>query len=679
MAPLSPPAAHLEAPLPAATRWTVRLLRRPGMLHLLALLAALLLTLLTVLAIGPRLALWDEQSASLIWSLADPQRVERRVVIVDIDERSTQAIGPWPWPRARQAELLEKLDAAGVSLKMLDILFEGSQRDDRVLARALASPVPTVPAQLFSLDPGITVQSGQLGGALPLGSTCPQASETAYGYMASSSALALALRTPAAAVGHITPLVDPDGAIRQLPALICHQGHTYATLAVSGLLAATEATPALRHDDALLAPPWWLELGALRLPLDSHGHLRVSYQMPRQGFLSVSAVDVLEGRLPADLLKGTWALVGATAFGSRDVVPTPLGRAVSGVEVHAQALSALLDGRTPYAPQGAWLWPWLAGGLAGLLLLAARRLAPRAPHLVLPLASVLLLVGLYASSAVLLLEAQLWLGWLTPALFVVLSALLLGTSEYARSRFERELLYRNLSSYLPEPVAREVATREPDAHVHGRRQTATVLHADLRNFSAYCEGRPPEETAMVLHLFFTTASRIVEERGGVVEQMVGDSLLAVWNGSLPCEQHAQRALEAARVLWLTCVPQLPVIDAPDVPPLDLGIGIETGSIMIGSFGPAGRRVHTVLGEAVTVATRLQAMTGELAYPILTGANLAAASRNGEPLLRLGEFLLNGLSRPRSVYALPVDRPQLGLRLVHDVAEEQGGSSGRHVA
>jgi adenylate cyclase len=623
-----------------------------------------LLALLINALIAPQLALWDEASASIAWKLADDQRLERRIILVDIDERSTQAIGPWPWPRERQAELLEKLNAAGVSLKMLDILFEGNRPGDVRLARALETGAPTIQAQLFSLDPNITIRSGQLGNPLPFGSVCPQPSEAAHGYMASDTALTPNPSRPPSLAGHITPLIDPDGTIRQVPALICFEGRSYATLAVAGLLAASEATPKLWQEDHLLAPAWWLELGAARLPLDRQGHLRVSYQMPRNGFLSLSALDILENRVPAELLKDAWVLIGATAFGARDVVPTPLGRAVSGIEVHAQILSALLDGRSPYRPQGAPLWPWLAGGLGALLLLLALRLAPRAPHLALPLATLINLTALFAASSALLLNAHLWLGWTTPALFLLLAATLLGVAEYARSRFERERLYRNLASYLPEPVARQIATHEPIAQVQATRREATILHADLRNFSAYCEGRPPEETAMVLHLFFTTASRIVEAHGGVVEQMVGDSLLAVWNGSRPNPAHTTHALQAAADLWRTCAPQLPHIESDDTPPLDLGIGLETGSVLIGSFGSAERRTHTVLGEAVTVATRLQALTGELAYPILIGPSLALAQRKHTALHRLGDFLLTGLARPHSVYALPIELPPSRLHLVH---------------
>jgi len=642
-------------------------MQRRGRLRAAVLLVSVLLMLGLSALWGPELSQWDERFDKVTWSLGDQRAVERRVIVVDIDEKSIQALGPWPWPRGLQAELLESLDRAGVSLKLLDILFEGPGEGDARLAKALASPVPTVLAQLFALTPRPIVHSGLLGGALSFGN-CPTASETAYGYLGTQPDLAAAARR----FGHITPLVDTDGSIRQVPGLICHQGRTYAALPLAGLLAATGSAPQLIPGHSPLDPPWWFEVEGQRVPLGMKGQLRVSYQMPRSGFVSISAVDVLRGRVPQDLLRGTWALVGATAFGARDAVPTPLGRAVSGVEVHAQELSAILDERTPYVPIGAPLWPWLAGGISALLLLAVVSWLPRGVAVAMPVVAVANSLTLYALHAYLLLDQHLWLGWVTPTLFTLISATLLVSAEFGRVRFERERLYRNLASYLPEPVAREVARREPDTQVRASRHEATVLYADLRNFSAYCDGRPPEETAMVLHLFYTTASRIVAEHGGVVEQMVGDGLLAVWNGSAPCADHAHHALDAAAELWRLCAPQLPCVASRNVPPLDLGIGIETGSVLVGSFGPAARRVHAVLGEGVTVATRLQTLTGDLACPILVGAGTQAALTDSIRLRKLGDFLLPGLAAPRSVFSLPVKFAPGHLRLAFDQDQRVAG-------
>ncbi|MDE2342223.1 MAG: adenylate/guanylate cyclase domain-containing protein [Betaproteobacteria bacterium] len=647
-----------------AAAFREKLLLRPWTLRLLALGLALLVTLAAVGLWGPQLKQWDERTGSAAWNLGSGSAQERRVVVVDIDEKSVQALGAWPWPRERMAALLNRLDRDGVSLKLLDVLFDNERPGDAALKKALASPVPTVAAELFALDSHPALRSGVLAGALPMG--CPAASLQAGGYLAPEAGL-LAAGAP---VGHITPILDPDGAIRQVPALLCFNGAAYAALPVAGAWAADpETAPKLEAGRSLWSPAWWLRVGEWRLPLDGQGRFRVSYQLPRSGFLSVSAADVLNGQVPPGMLKGAWALVGATAFGAGDAVPTPQGGAVGGVEVHAQALSALLDDRTPYTPRFAPAWPWAGGLVSALLLLLLLRRPRGSAGLLLSGAGVALAAGAFGLHALLLLSVHWWLGWVTPALFALLAAGTLGGVELMRTRFERERLYQNLSSYLPEAVAREVALQGPTAQVHAVRHEATVLFVDLRNFSAYCEGRPPEETATVLHLFYSTATKVVEAHGGVVEQMVGDGLMAVWNGSSPCADHSVRALAAAEELWRALGAQLPKTSSRRMPLLDVGMGVESGTVLVGSFGPAGRRVHTVLGETVTVAAGLEALTGELAYPILLGPQVVAAAKPANAIA-LGQFLLPGLTQPRALHALPVEFDTQRLRLVYEAEGRQ---------
>ncbi len=640
-------------------------LMRPWRLRALVLGIAVALTLGVVALWGGPLAQWDERIGSLAWNFAGKGTQEHRIVVVDIDEKSIQALGAWPWPRERMAQLLERLDQDGVNLKMMDVLFDTPRSGDEALRQALASPIPTVGAELFSLGGHPDLNAGVLAGALPF-AACPAASLPGEGYLAPEAGLL----GSGARAGHITPILDADGTIRKVPALICFRQSTYAALPVAGALAAQEAvTPRLEAGTSLWSPRWWLQLGEWRLPLDDQGRFRVSYQVPRQGFVALSAVDVLQGRAPANLLKGAWVLVGATAFGAGDAVPTPQGGAVGGVEVHAQALAALLDDRTPYTPRFAAAWSWMGGALVTLLLLAVLRRPRRSTGLVLPVAGLLGVAGLFVLHSLLLLTAHWWLGWTTPALFTLLATGLLGGAELMRTRFERERLFQNLASYLPEAVARQVALQGPSAQVHAVRREATVMFVDLRNFSAYCEGRPPEETATVLHLFYTTATRVVEGYGGVVEQMVGDGLMAVWNGSSPCPDHGTRALAAAEELWRALGAQLPKTASRRMPPLDVGIGVETGTVLIGSFGPAGRRVHTVLGETVTVAACLEAMTAELAYPILLGPRLVEAVKPTQAIA-LGEFLLPGLTTSRILHALPVVLDTQRLRLVYEAEGRQ---------
>ena len=642
------------------------LLSAARMRALAVLLALLLVVGLQALWPAPMQA-WNDRLTSRTWSWADSSAQERRVVVVDIDEKSVQALGPWPWPRERIAQLLGTLDQQGVGLKVIDILFDGAQPQDPVLARALHSGAPTVLAQLFALKPEHNVQSGQLGSPAPA-LACAPGITTAHGYMGPAASL---LQSQSA-VGHINPVVDPDGAVRRVPAVICHQGKAYPALAVSALALASGAQPQWAPSSGLTAPARTLQVGGFALPLDAQGHLLVSYQTPRTGFMSVSASDLLTGQVPAKLLQGAWVLVGSTAMGAGDAVPTPQGGAVGGIEVHAQLLAAALDERTPYVPAWASLWPWLAGGLSVLALLLVLRLGPLGrlgAGISIPALAALQVLTLWAFHAHALLAWHQVLAWGTPALFVLLSSTFVLAAEMLRVRFERERIYQNLSSYLPEAAARKVALTGPTEQVLAQRQDATVMFVDLRNFSAYCEGRSPEDAATVLHLFYTTTDRIVSQHGGVVEQMVGDGLMAVWNGSSPCADHASRAVGAAEEIWREALAQLPQVASRETPPLDVGIGIETGEVMVGSFGPAHRRVHSVLGETVSVAARLENLTAELAYPILLGPEVVRRAR--PPQARaLGDFLLAGMTVPRKVHTLPVQYGPAHLHLVYSAEQEQ---------
>lgn len=598
---------------------------------------------------------WDERLTSLSWGMADSGRVERRVVIVDIDENSVQALGPWPWPRERVAQLLTRLDDYQAGLRTIDILFDGEQPADPALAQALAAGAPAVIAQVLPLESRQTVHTGVLSGAIE-GIPCPSGGFSGVGHMAPPATLVRA----AGQVGHITPVVDADGGIRRVPALICVEGQAYPALPLAALATGMGEPVRFEPTQGWGASAGQISIGALHIPVDAQGALRVSYQQPRTGFVSISAWDVMRGTAPAELLKGSWVVIGATAFGAGDAVTTPQGGVVSGVEIHAQILAAALDGRTPYAPNWAPYWPWLWGLLAALLMAAilwAQRL--RAGY-ALPLAAATIIATLWGTHLWLLLEHHLWLNWGSPALFVVLLAVTLVTAEWVRVRLEREQVFANLSRYLPEAAAQKVAYAEPSEHVQAERKEATVMCIDLRNFSAYCEGRSPEQAATVLHLFYTAVEKLVRTHGGVVEQMVGDSVIAVWNGSQPCPEHPSQALHAAEPIWHQVTALLPQ-DAPRAP-LDVGIGIERGTVLVGSFGPARRRVHTVMGETVSVAVRLQAITAELGHPVLLGPVLAA-SQSRKDLQNLGGFLLDGMQTVRTLYALRLKVPDKHLRLV----------------
>jgi len=627
-------------------------------------------TLALLLASGPnsQLASLEERLGTVGWTLAPQTDTESRVVIVAIDEQSIDEVGPWPWPRETMAELTRAIDAAGAQLQIHDIVYAEAKDGDAQLVAALANSRGAVISQVPVLDvnqaPGLapeTIRAGQMMGSLA-GIQCVEGA----GLMSSASFLAPHAGFNGIAKGHIAPVVNGDGSISKQPAVVCVDGQAYPALALSALLEATGAgidgvnSAKIIANSNPIGAAQTLTLDpypGLAVPLDAEGNLRISYRRAPESYLVIPAADILFGRAGTELLDKAWVLVGATAFGLGDVVPTPYSGATPGVELQARILGSLLDVAVPYAPNSAALIQLLVAGLFALaLLLMASRETGRLTTLLLPSAAFALPLLSLLVHAQLLNSADLWLGWMPSAIYAIIASTLLFVLEQARTRSQRDRVFNNLASYLPSNVAEEIAYSLPTSNVVAERKDFTLLSADLRNFSSFSEARSPEESAAVLHYFFQKAAEIIEADGGKIHEYKGDSLLALWD-----TQSADAALNALNAAQEMVAEIDHISLSANTPyglePLALGVGIEQGAALIGSIGPAHRRTHTLLGDTVTIALRIQEMTAELAQPILLGER-AARQLDAELLQSQGSYLLQGLTIPHVLFAPQPDETTL---------------------
>ena len=622
-------------------------------IRLVALAVALALAGILAAAFREGLSAIDARLADLSWHLTARTDPEQRLVIIDIDEESLKELGAWPWPRQTLAAIANRLNDAGVALQAWDIVLDAPQPGDAELAAALKRG-PAVLAAAFAFPgQGAAIETGHLDQASRIGGLrCRDPWPQAHGQRAPAAEFA------GIPVGHIAPRVDVDGITRALPAFVCRGEAAWPTLPLAAWLALNAGQPVVIAEPGakLSDAPWRLLSPDLpeAIPLGAAGELYVPYHRAPASFLAISARDLLAGRVPAEMLKGRIALVGSTAFGLGDVVATPLSGAQAGVLVHAELLSGLLDGRLPHPVRGNALLTILAAILAaGLLWVASVWRPQRRPLIWLPLAGLALGVFILVLQAALPAQTGLYPALTPAALAALLSGLALGGFEHLRLHGERSRLFAHLSSYLPAPVAERLVARRPEDDISAERVQASVLVADLRNFTAWSEQRNPEEVAALLHRFLAVAADVVESEGGQIEALEGDAIFAVWNGLTPCADHPLRAIRAAQTLHTIMQRELPEGDPEAVPPpLALGIGLDTGLALVGSLGPRRRRQHLVLGLPVTRAVRLAAMTVDLSAPILVGPDLAAQLPEAwrKRLLRQGEFLLEGMIAPCEIFA-----------------------------
>jgi len=591
-----------------------------------------------------------------IWQIiGNQQGLEQRVVVIDIDEKSVAHYGSWPWPRERVAELVSKVQQNGVSMLIYDMVFPAAKHGDALLSEKLQQ-VPSVLAQILAIKANDDTQLGALKSGQE-DQKCATIYPTANAVIANNAALASA----ASSAGHITPNIDTDGVIRSIPSSICYAGKAYPALALASMAEGQGQPPNFK---IIKNSGWWRSANGVRgeglpielnIPVSTQGDIHLPWWLPRNSIVSISAKDLLEGTVPESLLEGKWAIIGSTAFGAGDSVVTPQGVTVDGVEVHVQLISALLDNRIPFVPRVANVLQLLLIILMAVLLaLSANVKGHKIVYVPLLVAILLSFIALLMHALMLISEYML-IPWVYGVIFSMMSGLLIALSGYAASRRESDVLYQNLSSYLPSHAARWVAAQQPINVLDARHEKVLVLHADLRNFSAWCNHLPAQQAGAVLHAFYTFTADIIQRMGGDIEELAGHAVTAIWRG----DQADRRALQAASEIMSKSEELLGnQTNRDDVPPLAIGIGIEYGDVLAGAFGPSKHRTYTVIGKAITKARGLQNLTADIAVPILIGETaakqwLAENCHGGVQLDSLGDFLLQDANKPMTIYT-PVE-------------------------
>ena len=624
--------------------------------HRTRMLASAALVLLAVLhASGvwslPFLHRWDEALYDLRLRLSMPRTLDERVVIIDIDEASLARQGQWPWRRAKVAalvrELTERQQVAALGLdvvfaepdgstglRSLEQLANGELRDNRPftdwLARAapsldgdrqLADALGQAPVALgyyFSSD-----RDARRSGALPAPWAQPDALPAGLLHWDGFGGNVPALTGAAQAAGFFNAVADPDGTVRAVPVLAGFGGALYESLALATLRLGL-GRPPLRAEPlgaATGAPLQALRVGdgarQWRIPVDARGTALVPYRGhggPKGGsFRYVSALDVLEGRLAAAELKGRWALLGFTAPGLMDLRTTPVAEVYPGVEIHANLISGMLDGRIAVRPD------YAVGYEVSLLLLLGAALT-----LGLPWLSVgrTLALGLGLLAALLGLDSALYgLGGLamplaTPlALVFAMLVLDMALGYFVESRAKRALA-RQFATYVPPELVQQML-RQPERYgMAARSEELTVMFCDLRGFTSLSESMEPQALQALLSEVLSHLTQVIQAHHGTVDKYIGDCVMAFWGAPVAMPDHARRAVDAA----LAILRSLPALNAEHarrgLPPVAVGIGLNTGVVSVGNMGSDLRRAYTVIGDAVNLAARLESLAGRYGVELI---------------------------------------------------------------
>jgi adenylate cyclase len=525
----------------------------------------------------------------------DLDRENRDLRLIAIDENSLlpppAGFGAWPWPRHIWGDLLEKLHRAGAKVAVFDVLFPDPAQDpkeDRAFARGLAAQ-PTVLA--YAID---TTSTGRLG----------------------VENLTPTLARHATNIGYTT-VDDPGGwLIGQFLTIGATDETGRATEYLSTAAAASEY---FTGEKIFGVDPWDARIGRTRIPLDGEGYLlmlpfktvELQQQEGRVGAtqetipfaqtLGVADAFKLSDRDLRAFVRGKVVMIGATAQGMGDFVVTPDGR-FPGVFANLRFIDQLLTHRFI-----ARVPPWLDLTLIILLPLVVGLLMTQL-HEGIGIALTAAAVAIYSLIALSVYGLTLhWIdlihvdgGMLASALFVAFYRVV---TEGADKRAIKELFGKHVSRALVEQM---IDSDDPKGalDLSGKRVKVTVFYSDIRGFTAMSEKMTPEQIYGQLNEYFEAMCAIVFKYGGYVDKFIGDCLMAVFSAPNPTPDDALKAVTAALEQQEKIAQLSAGWAAAGKQTFTVGMGINTGEVVMGNLGSSERMNYTVIGDNVNTAARL---------------------------------------------------------------------------
>src|SRR6266478_9248974 len=610
------------------------------------------------------------------FQLIDPRvKTARPVTIIDIDEKSLAKLGQWPWPRTRIADLIAGLTRLGAVVIGFDIVFaEPDRLNPDVAADTIRNLDEETRAKLRTLPSNDQIfadamrQSRVVLGesALPyvlseFDNTLPVTGLAMLGeepqpFLFDFPGLLRnvhVLEQAAAGRGLFTIKPERDGIVRRVPMMMQAQGATMPSLSFEILRVATGTdTIFIKSEKAGIKS---VAVKGLEVPTDRNGQLWVHFAR-HDPSIYVSAADVLEGRVAPEMIAGKLVLIGTSAVGLLDVKTTPLDPVLPGVEVHAQVLESALTRAVLSQPNYAIALELCAALVLGILVIA---FAPGFGPVALVTVGGLFATVLVGTSWYFYMQHRLLIDFTYPLLSTTSIYLTLIFASFVREQAQRRQIRSAFGQYLSPALVEQLAQSPEKLVLGGEEREMTIMFSDVRGFTAISESykHDPQGLTKLMNRFLTPLTNAILARNGTIDKYMGDAIMAFWNAPIDDKEHQLNACEAAldmleRIEGLNEVRQLEAKEGGHVYiPLNVGVGLNTGTCVVGNMGSDLRFDYSVLGDSVNLASRLEGQSKEYGFPIIVGSRTALAAREKFAILELDFIMVKGKKEPEVIYAI----------------------------
>ncbi len=573
------------------------------------------------------------------------------VIIATIDEKSLSELGRWPWPRTTIASLIKKLKDQGAKAVGFDIVFaepdensglktvqellqdvkmagagkskltnilekmEKTADTDAILARSIKNVANITLGYFFHTtnkevghlkEEQIVAAEGMIAnGRFQMIRSAKGASDSSIIRAYAAQPNLPAISKAAGNCGYFNAFPDTDGVIRWSPLVIKFRDNYYASLSLSLLVQYLEWPMVV-----LNIAEYGVEnvrIDKFIIPTDETGRLLINYLGPPTTFLHYSVSDILNGSISPDKIKGKMVLVGSTATGIYDMRNTPFSSVHPGVEIHATVIDNIL--RQNFLIHSGWtrfidvLMIIFAGLLVGFLLPKFRAITGMALIFIVIASFIIFNTFIFT-------RYNVWLNMIYTLLTIILIYLGITIYRYVTEEREKKKIRGAFQYYLTPSVVNEILKDPSKLKLGGDKKRLSVMFSDIRGFTTISEKLSPENLVQLLNEYLTAMTNIVFKHDGLLDKYIGDAIMAVFGAPLDQPDHAQRACYTAVEMMAELKTLQKKWAAEGWPEINIGIGVNTGDMVVGNMGSEMRFDYTVMGDSVNLASRLEGTNKE---------------------------------------------------------------------
>ena len=519
-------------------------------------------------------------------------------VLLNLTESDIQNEGGWPFPRERLAEIhVDLLNAGATSVAWVAVFSEPDRfGGDGIFAKVLSYH----PSVIAMFETEGYKEMPKTEGTVILG-------EDVGGINATGVTQNIKVLREVALQGVVSAPVDVDNLVRRMPLLMRSPDGWMASFGTQLLKAVTGTnTYVIKTNANGIEEVRVKQLNPI--PTDTFGRIWVNWIAPHE--TSLDKMDV----------EGKMVIVGTTAKGILPQVSTPKGLLYPH-QIQASFVETMLHASNksmPRIPQASLLYEML-NFVFGVLLVY---LFINYLGVYLGIIFSALAIGGTGVLGYMLIQRGLLIDvtWTMISQFVVASATFY--LNYKEQYQLRQLIKKQFEHYLDPRQVKRLQENPELLKLGGEKRYCTFLFTDVRGFTALSESVTPEEVTYIMNKALTAQQSAVAECEGMVDKYIGDAMMAIFGAPLDLENHEDRAIECAKRIETNMEELNTEFAAQGLPPIKIGIGINSGDAIIGNMGSEQRFDYTAIGDAVNIAARLESGTKAAGVDILIGESTA---------------------------------------------------------